>query len=112
MIRRDGRARTITPQVVHNTYLEIAAELGLVGIGLFGSVVLFSVGSSLWAARNFSTANDPSGEALARAVVAAMVGVLVADFFISQEYNKQLWLMLGIGPAILAVSRRSIALPR
>lgn len=96
----------LTPQVAHNTYLEIAAELGIVGLLLFGSIAVFAVGSSLRAARNFGARGDPGSEALARSVAVALVGVLAADFFISQEINKQLWLLLGIGPAILAVSRR------
>ena len=96
----------LTPQVAHNTYLEVAAELGIVGLLLFGSIAVFSVGSSLQAARIFRTAGDRGSEVLARSAAVALVGVLAADFFISQEINKQLWLLFGIGPAILAVSRR------
>jgi O-antigen ligase len=99
----------LTPQIAHNTYLEIAAELGIVGLLLFGSLVVFSVGSTLRAARNFRLAGDVKGEALARALAIAFVGVLVADFFISEEFNKQLWLLLGLGPAMLAISLRSRA---
>jgi hypothetical protein len=33
-----------------------------------------------------------------------MIGVLAADFFISQEASKQLWLLLGLGPAFLGIS--------
>lgn len=94
-----------TPLVVHNTYLEIAAELGIVGLALFGTIVVFSLGSALRAAKNFAAIGDRGGEALARSLAIALVGALVADFFISQEYNKQLWLLLGLGPAILSISR-------
>jgi len=97
----------LTPQVAHNTYLQIAAELGLVGLFLFGTIVVFSVGCLVRAAGNFGGRGDVKGEALTRAVAVALIGVLVADFFISQEFNKQLWLLLGIGPAMLAISRRS-----
>jgi len=99
----------LTPQVAHNTYLQIAAELGLVGLFLFGTIVVFSVGCLVRAAGNFGGRGDVKGEALTRAVAVALIGVLVADFFISQEFNKQLWLLLGIGPAMLAISRRSAA---
>lgn len=94
-----------TPKVVHNTYLGIAAELGLVGLSLFIMIVLFSVSSAIRAARHFMAIGDRGGEALARGLTVAMVGILVADFFISQEYNKQLWLLLGLGPALLAIAR-------
>lgn len=96
-----------TPQITHNTYLQIAAELGVVGLALFGSIIVFSVGSALRAAGHFRIRGDPGGEALARCIAVAMIGVLAADIFLSQQFNKQLWLVLGLGPAILAVSRRS-----
>jgi O-antigen ligase len=96
-----------TPQVTHNTYLQVAAELGIVGLALFGSIIVFSVGSALRGARHFRIRGDPDGEILAICIAVALVGVLAADTFISQQFNKQLWLLLGLGPAILAVSRRA-----
>lgn len=102
-----GRSDLIisTPRVVHNTYLGIAAELGLVGLAMFSILVLFSVGSALRAARYFSAIGDRGGEALARGLFVGLIGILVADTFISQEYNKQLWLLLALGPALLAIAR-------
>jgi O-antigen ligase len=94
------------PQVAHNTYLHITAELGVVGLAMFAAVLVFSVGCAIRAAGHFRDRGDPSGEALARCIAIAMIGVLVADTFISQQFNKQLWMLLGIGPAILAVARR------
>ncbi len=93
-----------TPQVAHNTYLGVLAELGLVGLGLFLTLIVFSLTSSLRAARNFRVRGDIGSEALARAYAVALVGALAADFFISQELNKQLWLLLGFGPALLSLS--------
>jgi O-antigen ligase len=103
----NSEAIITTPNVTHNTYLQTATELGLVGLALFGSIIAFSFGTCLRGARNFAARGDISGEALARSVAIALVGVLAADFFISQQYNKQLWLLLGIGPAMLAISRRA-----
>ena len=94
-----------TPKVVHNTYLGMAAELGLVGLGMFSVIVLFCVSSAIRAARHFTAIGDRGGEALARGLTVALVGTLVADTFISQEYNKVLWLMLGLGPALLGIAR-------
>jgi O-antigen ligase len=93
------------PQVAHNTYLEILAELGIVGLALFSVIVAFSLVSSLIAARIWQRAGDVGGEVLARAVAVALLGTLAADFFLSQEFNKQLWLLLGFGPTLLVLSR-------
>lgn len=95
-----------TPKVAHNTYLGMLAQLGVVGLALFLSILGFSLVSSLRAAGNFRKRGDPGGEALSRAFAVALIGTLAADFFISQELSKQLWLLLGFGPALLSLSTR------
>lgn len=106
VLTRSDQILLATPKVAHNTYLGVFAELGIVGLSLFLTLIVFSVGSSLRAARNFRDRGDEDGEALARCLAIALIGMLTADFFISQELNKQLWLLLGIGPALLAMSRQ------
>jgi len=39
--------------------------------------------------------------------VRPLVGILAADFFISEQFGKQLWLLLGLGPALYGVARRT-----
>ena len=93
------------PKVTHNTYLEIAAEMGLPGLLLFLGVIASSLSSALKAARIWETRGDASMDALARGVMLGLVGMLAADFFISDMYTKLLWVMLAIGPAMLAIAR-------
>jgi O-antigen ligase len=101
-----------SPRVVHNTYLGMAAELGLVGLGMFVVVMLFCVSSAIRAARHFSALGDRGGEALARGVAVGLIGTLVADTFISEEYSKPLWLLLGLGPAMLGIAQRQLKAAR
>lgn len=101
-----------TPRVVHNTWLGMAAELGLIGLGMFVVIVLFCVGSAIRAARFFSALGDRGGEALARGLAVGLIGILVADTFISQEYSKSLWILLGLGPALLGVAQRAMKASR
>lgn len=91
--------------VAHNTYLQIWAELGLVGLALFLAVVAFSLSSAFRAALIFKRQGDLTMEVLARALLVALMGVLAADFFISQHFSKVLWLLLGLGPALLGLAR-------
>ncbi|MEX2108303.1 MAG: O-antigen ligase family protein [Solirubrobacterales bacterium] len=90
----------------HNTYLQTAAELGLIGLGLFLTIILFSLGCLVRAAGIFRKGDKVSHEALARSMIVATIGLLAADFFISEMFSKQLWLMLGVGPALLGIARR------
>ena len=50
-------------------------------------------------------AGDAGMELLARGLFVALVAMLAADFFISEPYNKHLWLLLALCPAVLAVAR-------
>ncbi|HZO60964.1 MAG TPA: O-antigen ligase family protein [Solirubrobacterales bacterium] len=96
-----------TPKVAHNSYLQVLAELGMVGLALFLWIIGFAIWCALRAARWFGRAGDNQMEIVARAMVVALVGILAADFFITEQYGKQLWLLLGLGPALLGVARRT-----
>jgi O-antigen ligase len=94
-----------TPKVAHNTYLGVLAELGVVGgIGFMG-LMCFALGCGVRGARAFARARDGPMEMLCRAWLAAIAGVLAADFFISAQFSKQLWLLLALGPCLLALAR-------
>jgi O-antigen ligase len=95
-----------TPKVAHNIYLQIWAELGLVGLVLFLLIVFFALRTMFQAARNFRERDDQAAEVFARSLLVATIGMLVASFFISIELDKHLWLLLGLGPALLHISRR------
>ena len=99
----------LRPQVTHNTYLQVASELGLVGLALFMSVI----GASLWcmsqAARTFARAGNRAGEAISRGVLLAATGNLVAGVFISDNYSNLFWLLLALGPAALNAAHRAAA---
>ncbi len=96
-----------TPKVAHNIYLQELAELGVVGLVLFLTIVGGSLASGLAASRRFARNGDRQLEVLSRAVVLGALGILVADFFASEMYSKQLWLLLGLGPALLAIAERN-----
>ena len=93
------------PKSAHNTYLHVLAELGFVGATLFISIILFALLCILRAARIFERLGDHDLELLARALLVAIAGVLAANFFISEMFGKQLWLLLGLGPALLGVAK-------
>jgi O-antigen ligase len=93
------------PKVAHNTYLHVLAELGFVGLGLFLAIIGFAIACAWSAARRFMQAGDLDMELLTRGLLLAMIGLLSADFFISGQYSKQLWLLLGLGPAMLAIAK-------
>ena len=92
------------PKAAHNTYLHIFAELGIAGGVLFLSILGFALLCVLRAARKFAALGERGMELLARALLVALVGILTADFFISEQFGKQLWFLLGLAPALLGVA--------
>jgi O-antigen ligase len=94
-----------TPKVAHNTYIQLWAELGLVGLVLFLLVAGFCLYGALNAARSFARQGDVRMEVIARALFVALAGLLAANFFGSRLANKEIWLLLGLAPALLAIAR-------
>jgi putative inorganic carbon (HCO3(-)) transporter len=112
----DVRKIAEEPHVVHNTYLEAAAETGLIGL----SLLLLMIGGSChvtWvAAKRFERNGDSAMELLARCVLVGTIGMSAAAFFVSAGVDKRWWMLFALGPALLAVAeleglqqRRSLA---
>ncbi|CAM3615031.1 O-antigen ligase family protein [Nocardioides marinus] len=78
--------------VAHNTYLEVAAEAGLLGLAVF--LVLLGVGlAGAWRAWR-------AGSRLGAAVVAGLVGTSVAACFITEQFFLPLWLLCAMGAVL------------
>jgi O-antigen ligase len=95
------------PKQAHNVYLEVLAELGMIGLTLFIGLVALCLGSAVRAARIFQRVADRSSEMLARGTLFAMVAVLAGCFFVSLQYTKPVWLLLALGPVLLTRARRA-----
>jgi O-antigen ligase len=89
-----------TPKVVHNTYLEVWAELGVVGFAFFTLLILRFLALGWAGMRAFARGGDREHEALARGFLVGLVGMLAAFMFISGQYEKQFWLLLGLAAAL------------
>jgi O-antigen ligase len=94
-------------KVAHNIYLTVLSELGAVGLALFMAILLACLRSALRAARKFAAQGELVMELLARGLFLALVNLLVAGFFSSSIYIKQLWVLLAAGPALLALAERA-----
>ncbi len=95
-----------TPKVAHNLYLEVWAELGLIGLALFLTIIGFGLSSTFRAVRLFKRTGDDDMELLSRALLVSLLGFLAAGMFLSEQFSKQLWLLLALGPCLLAIAVR------
>lgn len=94
-------------ELVHNSYLQVLAELGPVGLAAFLAVIVGSLALGVRAVHMFQRAGNRELELLSRGVVIGTVGILVAYFFATNHYEKQLWLLLAIGPALNTLAMRT-----
>lgn len=90
------------PHVPHNTYLQMLAETGLVGLGLFLAICGAGVAAALAAARRFDARANPGLATVSRGVVVATASILAASMFLSAATDKRLWLLLALSAALAA----------
>ncbi|MFJ8959085.1 O-antigen ligase family protein [Lentzea sp. NPDC102401] len=84
--------------VAHNLFLEVAAELGVPGFALLVGLIAVGFVSSERALRRVADRRE------AVAVQAALIAVLVASIFLSEQYYLPLWSLVAIA---VAIERRS-----
>ena len=99
------------PHLVHNTYLQLLAETGVVGLALYLLVVIGSLRATSSAVKRFEARGRPELADLARAVLMGAVAMLVALFFISDGDDIRLWVLLAMGPALLTLAGQMSAAP-
>jgi O-antigen ligase len=99
-------------ELVHNSYLQVLAELGLLGLVAFLGIITSTLVVGVRAVRALKRNGDVEGERLSRAVVIGTAAMLVAYFFATNHYEKQLWLMLGTCVALSSVARSSFVAGR
>ena len=97
------------PAVAHNSTSIVLAELGLIGFVLFMLVLGLILGYLIKAIAAFKRLKNRTMEILATALVLSLVALLAADFFLSEQYSKQLWILLALAPALYAMAQREEA---
>jgi O-antigen ligase len=98
-----------SPHLPHNTYLQLFAENGVVGLALFLGVVGACLRAAKLAADRFEAQGEASLGTLARGVIVATIGILAADLTLSAATETPLWILLALGPALLTVAGQARA---
>jgi O-antigen ligase len=96
------------PNLAHNTYLEIAAELGLGALAAFLVLFLCAFRSLRRAERTAAAQKRPGLAKLAVGLQASLLGFLVGATFLSAQYDNFLWLLYFVS---IALERIALAAP-
>jgi O-antigen ligase len=92
----------------HNAYVLAAAELGVVGMWMFGCMMYLAIRVPL-AVLNFEMPADDNSHSIkcvAMALVATFSGGAVGILFLSWTYHYVLWVHFGLSSALFAVVKR------
>ncbi|HEX6384827.1 MAG TPA: O-antigen ligase family protein [Anaerolineae bacterium] len=92
----------------HNLYLQIASELGVLGLIAFGAILWGVIRGLHQAHQSLLKIDMPDYASLVFAFGVALVGYLVGALFLHAAFARYLWLLLGIGFAMGQVIRHKL----
>src|SRR6185295_1824283 len=96
--------------IAHNSFLEIAAELGLPALAVFVMLLAATFRTLGRVARLRGGPETRELAGWAEGLRSGLLGFLVAGCFISAQYEKILWVTIFLGIAIGDIARRRVAL--
>jgi len=100
--------------VAHNTYVEVGAELGILGLLAFVAMLYFSLRTLRRLKHQSRGGRDPLIYTAARGVEAGLIGTSVAIFFVSALHVRLLWFMVILSmclPSLARISRQRMSRP-
>lgn len=93
----------------HNTFIQVAAELGIPGLIFFLAIIVSAFSALRQTARNHRAFRRPSRhrEALTQALTASLIGFLVGAFFLSLAYAEMFYTLVALAVGLQKATSRA-----
>ena len=105
-----NRSLEIPPSYAHNSYIQMIAEVGIVGFMSFVALMIYWFG---WGVRSFGKLCDPELKFLLGGVLAGVLGLCVASFFDNVLFEllpaTLFWVLMGYGVALARIGSEKSA---
>jgi len=98
--------------IAHNTYLGIAAEMGIPALLVFLGILVATFRSTEAARRAARACGHPFVERAAEAMQVGFLSYAVAIFFVSAEYHKLFWLLVFLSACLPVLARARLKAPK
>jgi O-antigen ligase len=95
-----------TRRHAHNLYLEMAADLGILGLGLFMAIVIVTLVQLQRLAR-FWARRRPDMAQLAQALVLSLVAYLASGMFLQLSFQRYFWFLIALANATIWMLSRA-----
>jgi O-antigen ligase len=98
------------PHIAHNTYVQLGAEGGIPTLALY----LVILGVTLATCRSAQKGQDVADDiaALALAFQIGLIGIMVAEIFLTGQYIKEVWVFISLTPNLYAISLQAAPMSR
>jgi putative inorganic carbon (HCO3(-)) transporter len=103
--RNLGLDQRRTERSPHSLYLEVAAEQGIVGILVFGTLLYSIFNGLLFAKRTFNQLQSYEMERLAMSFMIGFIGYLTSAVFLHGAYPRPFWVLVGLSLAFSAFAK-------
>ncbi len=91
-------------RIGHNTYVEVAAELGVPACLVFLAILWSGWRRSRKLAEQFAERGEVFLGRIARGIEAGIIAYAVGALFLSAEYARQLWILVWFGLALAQIA--------
>lgn len=90
------------PKIAHDTYVQLGAEGGIPTLLLYLAIMVMTVATCRAGGKLPGVPDDIA--ALGLSFQLGMVGTMVAQFFLTAEYIKEVWIFISLAPSLYAIS--------
>jgi len=95
------------PKIAHDTYIQLGAEGGIPTLALYVAILLLTLSVCR---RSEKLPNIPEDlKALALSFQIGLIGIMVAEFFLTAQYIKEVWVLISLAPNLYAISLQAAA---
>jgi O-antigen ligase len=88
-------------KVAHNTYVQLGAEGGIPTLALYLAILAMTLVTCRSAQKLPGVPEDSA--ALALSLEIGLIGIMVAEFFLTAQYIKGVWVFISLAPNLYAI---------